>query len=440
MEYDFSRSYCKAANNPLEQAVETPNLYGSWQVKTMDSLKTHDLAQLLGLYSPWIIKDIELASDSNSLTFIVEKQPEKNIFGFLTGNKKGPQVIHRWQHIRFGHVNTYIEATLSQAELADMSANRPPAFLGEEHKTITRELADTIHIAFSRNLSPEMISGLLGIGLGLVEGEVHDMTGGQQTPHNIALLPLESNPIWRQVLTDQLKLTTRLLPLKLLLSRLKLEVHKNPNSGQVMQKSVAELRTFFIRHAQQLQQEFKILGASENQPNAHTNPNGGARNRLVLPGTKNPLWHQLLTGELDLDSQNMALRLSLARNSRSYLLTYDEYERLDIVRNLQLFFKHNARNLIPELRLLTELLGQQQDQTRIQLPPVTDNIWKNLLLDDGLLNSEKINYRLLLSRLKSSYRRNHDPLNIEQLHSFFIHNAQTMSDEISLINRLAANQ
>jgi len=404
----------------------------------MDSLKTQDLAQLLGLYSPWIIKDIELVRDSDSLTFIIEKQPEKNRFGFLSGSKKGPKVIRRWQHVRFGHVNTYVEATLTQAEVAEMLVSRPPSFLGEEHKTITRELADTIHIAFSRNLTAEMISGLLGMSLALVEGELRD--NGEHPQTSGSLLPLESNPIWRQVLTDQLKLTTQLLPLKLLLSRLKLEVQKNAGDVQVMQKSIAELRNFFIRHAPQLQEEYHALGASESQSGANSNQPGAMKNKLILPGTKNPLWHQLLTGELDLKSQNMALQLSLSRHRRSYFVTLDDAERLDIIRNLQLFFKHNARNLIPELRKLTDLLMHQKAQRPVQLPPVSNSIWKDLLLDEALLNSEKINYRLLLSRLKANYQRDQDPHNIEQLHNFFTHNAQSMTDEISLINRLAANQ
>jgi len=438
MEYSITRSYCTGVNNPLEQAVETPNQYGSWQVETMDSLKTQDLAQLLGLYSPWIIKDIQLVRDSDSLTFIVEKQPAKSRFGFLSGSKRGPKVIRRWQHVRFGHVNTYVEATLTQAEVADMLVNRPPSFLGEEHKTITQELADTIHVAFARNLTAEMISGLLGINLALVEGELRD--NGEHPRHNESLLPLVSNPIWRQVLTEQLKLTTRLLPLKLLLSRLKLEVHKNAGDAQVMQRSTAELRNFLIRHAPQLQEEYQSLGAADGQSADNPNQSGASKNKLILPGTKNPLWHQLLTGELDLKSENMALQLSLSRHRRSYFVTLDETERLDIVRNLQLFFKHNARNLIPELRKFTDLLLHQKAQRHIQLPPVTNSIWHDLLLDDALLHSEKINYRLLLARLKANYRRDHDPHSIEQLHNFFTHNAQSMADEISLINRLAANQ
>ena len=55
----------------------------------MDSLRTQDLAQILGLYSPWVIKEIDLASDAESITISIEKQIDKSRFSFLASNKFG---------------------------------------------------------------------------------------------------------------------------------------------------------------------------------------------------------------------------------------------------------------------------------------------------------------------------------------------------------------
>jgi len=403
----------------------------------MDSLKTQDLAQILGLYSPWNIKEIELAQEAESIIISLEKTNEKGRFSFLAGAKKGQQVTRKWQHVRFGHYNTFIEATMSLEELAEISGDRPPAFLGSEHKTITRELADTIRIAYSRSLTSDIISGLLGISTEIVETEIREIETEEQQKRSVALLPLESNPIWRGVLTDQIKLSTRLLPLKLLMSRLKLDVSKSLGNNDVLQKSVSELRNFFIRHAHQLTHEYEQVGARNS---AEPQAPGTTKTKLVLPGTKSILWHQLLIGELDLNTSSMPLKLNLAQQRRSYLSASKDTERLDVVRNIQLFFKHNARNLIPELRILTDLLEKHKSGGNIQLPPISHDIWKKLLLDDKLLSSDKINYRLLLSRLKTNYRRNHDEGSIEQLHSFFSQNARAMTEEIQVINSLAAAQ
>jgi hypothetical protein len=405
----------------------------------MDSLRTQDLAQILGLYSPWVIKEIDLASDAESITISIEKQIDKSRFSFLASNKKSQQVTRRWQHVRFGHYNTFIQASMSLDELSEISADRPPAFLGSESKTITRELADTIRIAFSRNLNSEMISGLLGISHEIVEAEIREIETEEQRKQHVALLPLESNPIWRSVLTDQTKLSTRLLPLKLLLSRLKLDVSKNISNPDILQKSVSELRNFFLRHASQLTQEYEQIGARDSATPSANSPTASQKTKLVLPGTKNILWKQLLTSEFELTTQSMPLKLNIAQQRRSYTTAVADSERLEVIRNIQLFFKHNARTLIPELRILTDMLEKQKSGI-VPLPPASHDIWKKLLLDDKILNSEKINYRLLLSRLKTNYRRNHDNNSIEQLHSFFSQNTRTMTEEITVINNLAAAQ
>ncbi|EAR11391.1 hypothetical protein [Reinekea blandensis] len=402
----------------------------------MDSLKNRDMAQILGLYSPWAIKDIELTNDADAIVIHLEKQADRSRFSFLPNQKKSQQVTRRWQHVRFGHVNSFIEATMTLDDLAEISESRPPAFLGAENKRITRELADTIRIAHSRQLNAEMISGLLGISSDVVEAEIREIETEEQMKQHVSLLPLESNPIWRDILTDKVKLSTRLLPLKLLLSRLKLEVSKNLDNVDVMQKSISELRGFFLRHAHQLTHEYELIGAKDTNEQTKSR---SVKTKLVLPGTKNEIWHQLLAGEFDLNTQSMPLKLNLAQQRRAYASATDAQQRVDVIRKLQLFFKSNARTLIPELTILTQMLQAQQEQ-KVKLPPPDHTIWKDLLLDDQLLNSDKINYRLLLSRLKSSYRRNHDSSSIEQLHSFFSQNAQAMTDEIKIINSLAASR
>lgn len=403
----------------------------------MDSLKSQDLSQILGLYSPWSIKNIELADAADSITIHLEKQPDRSRFSFLAGQKRNQQVTRRWQHVRFGHVNSFIEATMSLEELAELSDEHPPAFLGAENKAITHELADTIRLAHSRNLSADMISGLLGLAPDVVETELREIETEELQKRNISLLPLESNPVWRNILTDKVKLSTRLLPLKLLLSRLKLQVSKNMDRPDVMQKSIAELRSFFLRHAHQLTHEYAQIGAHEQSPTQR--PMKSGKTKLVLPGTRNIIWQQLLSGQFELPTNSMPLKLNLAQQRRAFATASTESEKLDIIRTLQLFFKHNARTLIPELKLLTQMLQEQQSEN-IQLPPVNHTIWKQLLLDDKLLNTDKINYRLLLSRLKTSYRRNQDTGSIEQLHHFFSQNARAMTEEIKTINNLAAAQ
>jgi hypothetical protein len=399
----------------------------------MDSLKNEDLAKILGMYQPWFVSSVEISGDLESLTIVIGKQSEKGRFSFLTPNKKNQQVTRRWQHVRFGHYTTYIQATMSLDELVEATDSNCPAFLGMEGKNFTRELEDTIRIAYSRNLSPDVISGLLGVKASLIEAEIREIETEESQRKTVSLLPLESNPVWRGILLDEVKLSTRLLPLKLLLSRLKLDLSRSPNDKELSQRSVADLRNFFIRHALQLKSEYEQVGATSNQSNQGATSN---KTKLVLPGTKNTIWHEILTGNLDLNTTSMALKLNLAQQKRSYTTAATKAEQLEVVRTLQMFFKHNARQHIPELKLLTAMLAEQKTDVD-SLPPANHDIWKQLLIDDQILNSEKINYRLFLSKVKLTYLRNQDEESIQQLRNFFSKNAKAMTEEIEKINTLA---
>lgn len=397
----------------------------------MDSLKNDDLAKIIGLYQPWVVHSVELSTDTESMHITIDRQTERSRFSFLPQVKKGQQTTRRWQHVRFGHFKTYIQTSMSLDDLSELTDNNCPAFLGQPNKLITRELADTIRIAYARSLSSPMISSLLGIAPEVVDAEIRDIDSEETQKSQIGLLPLESNPIWRDILTDKVKLSTRLLPLKLLLSRLKLEISRTPDDKTLVQKSIAELRNFFLRHATQLVSEFQQIGATQKKNNTQS-----AKTKLVLPSSNNKIWDEILTNRQEIPTSSMALQLNLAQQKRAYSAAATETDRLEVIRSLQLFFKHNARAHIKELRFLTELLEQQKLST-LSLPPVHHEIWKKLLSDDHLLESDKINYRLFLSRVKLTYLRKQDVDSIEQLRNFFNQNARAMTEEIEKINHLA---
>ena len=399
----------------------------------MDSLKNEAFAKILGIYHPWVVKSLEISADSESLTIVIEKQADKARFSFLATNRKSQQVTRRWQHIRFGHYTTYIQASMSLDELSEATDSNCPAFLGMDGKNITRELEDTIRIAYSRSLIPDIISGLLGVKAELVEAKIREIETEESHLKSLPLLPLESDPVWRGVLLDEVKLSTRLLPLKLLLSRLKLDIIRNPKDKEFLQRSSAELRNFFTRHAPQLKSEYEQVGATKARPSQSGTSN---KTKLILPSTQNLIWHEILMSERDLKTSSMSLKLNLAHKKQSYAAADTKQDKLEVVRTLQIFFKRNARQHIPELKLLTAMLDVQKGKGD-DLPPANHDIWKQLLIDDQILNSEKINYRLFLSKVKLNYLRNHDDESIELLRDFFSKNAKAMTEEIDKINTLA---
>ncbi|TCS43751.1 hypothetical protein [Reinekea marinisedimentorum] len=401
----------------------------------MDGLKTDDLGRILGLFSPWTVKSTEFDERSNSLVIELTKSEDRKRFGLIQPKPAAERICKRWHHVPLGRCRCQIEVNLPASELAELRNGLPPAFLGTASQYVTRELADRIRLAHSAGLHAGLISELLGLSTEMAEAEIRLLEAAQAIQPSTALLPLESSSIWLNILTDTQPLSTTMLPLKLLLSRLKLDVAKDP--GRALHKSVLELRTFFVLNSHQLTAELNQLGV---YPAKHTQAGQQKQKlKLILPGSGSHLWHQLLTGERTLKTESMPLKLCLAQQKRAYRSGPGDAERAEAIRNLQQFFRHNAQSLVSELKTLTGW-ARQQPSSPILLPAIEHQVWQSILLDDQLLASEKINYRLLVSRLKNKYRRTGDRDCLLQLRDFFNQNASTMAAEIQTINRLADGQ
>ncbi len=405
----------------------------------MGNKATDDVGRIIGIFSPWAVKGIRLSKSSESIVITLGKESEKHRFGFLNKSYQTGKVTRRWQHIKFGHFTTFIQATMSLEELSELTTQQPPAFLGAENKSITRELADSIRLAYSHHLNANTISSLLGIPHDIVVAEIEELNSQSNQSADTSLLPLESNPVWRDILTQQVKLGTKLLPLRLLLSRLQLNISKAPGNSEVVKKSIAELRQFFYQHANQLKAEYEKIGASPKKPLSQQT-NQPQKLKLVLPSTNHPIWTGILKGTIKIETQNMPLKLALTQQQRVYLQAEHETDRTVAIRNLMMFFKHNARSLIPELKFLTQLVAEKQQSTKNHtIPPANDKLWQQLLSGEKILPSDKINYRLLLVSLKNSDLNPNKKNHSQQLHDFFQNNALAMKEEIVALNLLANN-
>lgn len=406
----------------------------------MEKLQKSNLEQILGIYSPFSIRSLDVNPTDESLLIVLEEPQHKSRFSLRARNTARPESqqgkLHtrKWQHIRVGRFTTHI-----QVEVGDKLKTEKYSFLGDPTKQYTYALQQSIEQAASKGLDAETISSLLGYDMVTIRAILMDIEASENERKADAILPLESDPIWRAILTHEVNLTTKLLPLKLLLSRLKLNVYNNKDSDSI-QASVAELRQFFAQHAHQLKGEFAQLGI--NAPVEESKPKQTAKLRLKLPGLNNPIWHQILSGNFDLHSRNMPLNLYITKLKKQYSEISDTTERRDIIAELQAFFKKSARTLVPELKILTKIItGEADQQASVSLPSEDSQIWSLLLNNETSLPTTKMNYLLLLSKLRSSLLNNDNETALsdarKQLREFFLQNQHVLEQEIKHINDLA---
>ena len=135
-------------------------------------------------------------------------------------------------------------------------------------------------------------------------------------------LPTENHPVWSKLLRDQIHLKTNLLPLKLLLSKLKLDSVKVQEDRLI--DNIIELRDFFIANSQNLEKEIdQLCGIEGDRKSGGKRTAPVSRTKLVLPSVRNPIWVEILTGQVALNSKSVPLNLLISHQKSVFLLSHD---------------------------------------------------------------------------------------------------------------------
>lgn len=411
---------------------------------TMSKISKNELEQVLGIFEPWYIDEVKFEQRSEQMHITLEQSAEKTGYNLLGINKKRHKdqdedgAICRWHHIRLGRYSTMIETKQSYVQdalshsVSAVKARLP--FIGDIGKKYTFHLEQLVRIANHRQVSIENLSALSQLDIDVLKKISADVSEQQPGERSSSPIPPDNDPVWRSILTDKMRISTKLFPLKLLLSNLKLRVAENDNPA-ILQKSVSELRSFFNAYAHELKTEItQISGGyvgSVKRPVAAPN-----KIKLILPGAKNKIWYAVLTGTLKIPTNNMALNLLISKMRLIHGRPGED--RAKLYAELRSFFHKNARTLKPELLFMTKQLQREKSpQTMTILPASNHSIWQRILFDEGYLPAASLPYQLLLTNLRSSLgtscTREDEERAANRLRLFFIKNQRLMQNEVKQI-------
>jgi hypothetical protein len=251
-------------------------------------------------------------------------------------------------------------------------------------------------------------------------------------------LPTETDTIWEKILTDKILLKTQVVPLKLLLSKLKLSVNDEKNAVR-LKDAILALRKFFIAQAKILDAEYcQVCGITNRKQIAEERQ--ATTTKLMLPSLKNSIWLKMITGKINLHSANVSFNLFLTRLRHAFQNSKDNNSRLTTLNSLREFFRKNARQLKPELIQINKLMNAPED-TQYSLPDEQHRIWRRILREDGFMPSAHVAYKLLLANLRSQVLMNPDPvieLNaVRRIRDFMSHNQKNLQQELRLVLKTA---
>ena len=281
----------------------------------MERIDLNELEKTLAIYAPWKISSVNTDEKNKIINVHITEISEKRIFGFLKANKNKTSntVAVKWAYMPIGHYQCVIHATIEEGIEQEVFTNTlfaKPAFIGHSKRKYSNYIRQQVCLSQVKGLDINMTANLLNIDKSLISTIIADLTNSSEQLQNLAYLPCEGDKTWQEVLSDKRNLSTKVLPLKFLLSKLKLNNHKHEQS--TLLDHAIEMRNFFIANVNLLQSEISDLADLDktSQQKQQANKN---KLRLVLPSTRDPVWLKILGGEIKLNSGNLALNLLISR-------------------------------------------------------------------------------------------------------------------------------
>ncbi len=405
----------------------------------------HYFEAILGVNAPWSVQDVAIDEKNRIIQIELSYQLEKSRFSFFSKNSdthnnriSDAGFSKRWLHTSIGNYACHIVSSFYDQSTAGSGISKEsllqPGFVGDANRNYTHELRQQVALSHIRGLGPDAIANMLRVDQQAVEEIIGDVEKTPESYRMATCLPMESDPIWENMIYDRFHLKTQLFSLKLLLSKLKLTMI-DPKIETRISDSVNELRKFFISHANSLDTEFSQICALSTKKQS-VEERRSTVTKLVLPSLKNSIWLKLISAKIDLGSNNMPLNLFLVRSRHAFQNTQDNSVRVEVLNQLREFFRKNARNLKQELIQINQIMNAPEEH-QLSLPDERSDVWKRILKDDTFIPSAHIAYKLLLSNLRSQILMNPDPvveLNaVRRVRDFMKHNQRFMQQELRMV-------
>jgi hypothetical protein len=404
----------------------------------LDKLRAREIENILGIYSPFYIKDMKF-SDQNDLCIIqLDEIGNKNKSIASRFRNSSKQKIYSWKHVKFGRLNTIIEFKSTDSNFNRLTKLVCPAFLGTADNEYTKQAQDIILFAHNKKLDADTISTLTGLNLEDIKKFILDNENSQITQNTSSLLPLETDAIWIKIIRREFPLKTTLTPLRMLLHKFEL-AEINSEDSNTLQESVSTLRAFFIKNKANLVQEYQQIGAKSDRSNPiEKTVSQSKKSNSLTPS--HPVWDNILTEKFSLMSSNLAFNLYISRLKGLYNKDLSASEKRDIIIELMKYLKKNINSLRTELisiKRIAETIDTEPKSNKI--PDKDHSIWQEILNEEFDLNSNRLNLNLLLVKLKSQVSKGMEQESCYELQQFFNDNHRSLRPEIESLTNIKSH-
>ncbi|WP_075185031.1 hypothetical protein [Teredinibacter haidensis] len=414
----------------------------------MERNDLRDLEHALGIRSPWTIKSVSVNEQEKVFDIELDLHDKKRLFGlFGTSKKEATEelVSGRWRYMNLGTYSCMISAQVPQSALSDTTFLSKDligqqSFVGHPSRYYSNFLRQQVALGQIKGVDSSVVSDLYGINDTTLKAIKDDLEKASATARALAYLPTEIDKAWDRILNDQLIVRTSVLPLKFLLSKLKLAAAKTDDADELLGLKL-QLRQFFIENSGQLDGEIEQVCGITTEKLQQRARAVKSRQRLVLPALKSVVWIELLSGKLGLNSQSIPFNLLISRQRAAFVQGRTKEQKIQAIETIREYFRKNYRTLKPELILLNRAMDIRQ-KTGSSLPDVEHRVWQRILEDDAFVPSEHIAYKLLLARLRAQVIKQPEPvIKLEaarRIREFLNYNQKAMRQEVGVLLKQVA--
>lgn len=408
----------------------------------MEQMSFYDLYSALGLFAPWEISQVKKNEDTREIHIFIEQKTNKRMFKIFDQRDAFETRNGVWQHVNIGAYKSFIhaavpfDATMRNAAIPGFVAEQP-SFLGHPARKYSNYLRQRVAVAQLYGIDPEHIGRLLDIDIDVVRTIADDIRRSQQNFRMMAFVPVETDAVWYGLITDKVRVRTESMPLKYLLSKLKIGALKAKGSDERF-SMVVELRDFFLKNCRQLEKEIEQLcGIVTDSQRRKASVANTRQQRLVLPREDHPVWTAILGGSELIQSKNYAFSLFYTQQRSIFMRGRTTEARSKAVISMREYIKAKHTQLRPEIIRMNEIYRQLNNASADAevLPPETSSVWKSILDNQFQIGSKHMGFNLMLNQLKIKIAKNSNASSeaARQLRMFMLKNRASMPTEIKQV-------
>ncbi|VUD68069.1 hypothetical protein TDB9533_03971 [Thalassocella blandensis] len=409
----------------------------------MEQMSFANVYYALGLFPPWDIVQVKVNDDAREIHVYVEQKSNKSMFRLFDQRSSSSQETRpgTWQHGTIGgyksfiHANVAFDPSMRNAAIP-LTLVEQPSFLGHPARRYTNHLRQRVAVSQLYGIDADQVSKLLNIDSEIVQAINEDIRRSQQFPRLIPYIPVESDAVWSELISDKLRIRTESMPLKYLLSKLKIAASKI-HARQDRFPLVIELREFFIKNCKQMEKEIEQLCGIVSDKQRKKASVATNRQKLVLPRHDHPVWGVILSGTELINSKNYAFSLFYTQQRSMFNHNKSADAKGKAISNMREYIKQKYTQLRPEIVHLNEIyyrFNKASAEDRV-LPPENNLVWKSILENQFQIGSNHMGFNLMLSQLKMKLaKRTHSSSEAARLlRKFMLQNRSSMSTEIQKI-------